>query len=136
MNEAIQVAVLPQRYTALAPDGSEIRELIALGGGSMAHCTLPVAGVSAAVRHRTVEEIWYVLRGRGQLWGRRDHREEVVDLAPGVSVAIAQGMHFQFRNTSDEPLTFLLVTMPPWPGAEEAVRVEDHWPPFLARPGA
>ncbi len=34
----------------------------------------------------------------------------------------------QFRNTGDEDLCFVIVTMPPWPGAEEARRVTDHWP--------
>jgi mannose-6-phosphate isomerase-like protein (cupin superfamily) len=27
----------------------------------------------------------------------------------------------------EEPLMFIIVTMPPWPGDQEAVRVDDHW---------
>lgn len=48
----------------LAPDGSEIRLLPSLPHGGLAHCTLRPGGVSKAVRHRSVEEIWYVLEGR------------------------------------------------------------------------
>jgi len=120
-------------FDALAPDGSEIRLLPGLRGGSAAHCTLPPGGVSLAVRHRTVEEIWYVLGGRGQVWRQQGSREEVADVEPGVALTIPLGTHFQFRNTGAEPLTFFIVTVPPWPGEQEAVRVPDHWPPPPAR---
>jgi len=33
----------------------------------MAHFHLPAGQVSRAVRHRTVEEIWFVLSGRGEM---------------------------------------------------------------------
>jgi len=115
-------------FDALAPDGSEIRELLALGGGSMVHCTLPAGRVSLAVRHWTVEELWFFLSGRGEVWRRQGEREETTAVAPGLSLDIPLGAHFQFRALGDEPLTFLIVTMPPWPGADEAVRVPDHWP--------
>jgi len=112
---------------ALAPDGSEIRLLGAVRGGSVVHCTLPPRRTSRAVRHRTVEEIWYVLGGRGQVWRRQGTREEVVDVEPGVALTIPLGVYFQFRTVGSEPLRFVIVTIPPWPGAEEAVRVKDHW---------
>lgn len=115
-------------YDVLAPDGSEIRFLPQLKGGSMVHCTLPPGGVSLAVTHRTVEELWYVLGGSGELWRRQDGIEEVTPLVPGTAHTIPLGAHFQFRNPGTEPLTFVIVTMPPWPGMDEAVRVPDHWP--------
>ena len=46
----------------------------------------------------------------------------------GVCLTIPPGTSFQFRNTGWEPLCFIITTMPPWPGPEEAVRVTDHWP--------
>jgi mannose-6-phosphate isomerase-like protein (cupin superfamily) len=49
-------------------------------------------------------------------------------MSAGVSLTIPRGAHFQFRNTGDAPLGIVLVTMPPWPGEQEAVRVDDHWP--------
>ena len=111
----------------LAPDGSEIRLLLALPGGSAVHCTLPSGGVSLAVTHRTVEEIWYFLSGQGQVWRKAGDDEETVEVVPGTCLTIPLGTHFQFRTTSAEPLCFLITTMPPWPGPDEAVRVADYW---------
>ena len=79
--------------------------------------------------HRLVEEIWYFIRGRGQVWRKLGEMEQVVDVFPGVSLTIPTGARFQFRSLADEPLEFLLTTMPPWPGDDEAYRVKDHWPP-------
>jgi hypothetical protein len=47
-----------------APDGSDVRPLLALPGGSMAHFELAAGKTSIAVAHRTVEEIWFVIGGR------------------------------------------------------------------------
>ena len=118
---------LPREYTVLAPDGSEIRELVTVKGGSMVHCTLPRGATSMAVAHRTVEEVWYFIQGQGQIWRKSESGESVVDVAPGVSLSIGVGTRFQFRNTGDEDLCFIIVTMPPWPGEDEAVRVDDYW---------
>lgn len=119
---------LANYYDLLAPDGSEIRELLALKGCSMVHSTLPPHGVSKAIQHQSVEEIWFILGGRGRLWRRVGDDETTVPLETGVSVDIPLGTWFQFRNAGDEPLRFIIVTMPPWPGPDEAVPVEDHWP--------
>lgn len=73
---------LPATPDALAPDGSDVRVLLALPGGSMAHFQLAPGRASAAVDHRTVDEIWYVLTGRGEMWRRQDGREETVPLEP------------------------------------------------------
>lgn len=118
---------LADPYDVLAPDGSEIRLLVGTAGGSMAHGTLPPGQVSRAIVHRTVEEVWYVTEGRGQVWRRHGEREEVVDVGPGSALTIPVGAHFQFRTVGAEPLRFVMWTMPPWPGDEEAVRVEDYW---------
>ena len=124
----MQTKYLPQAYDCLAPDGSEIRVLAATERGSFVHCTLPPGAVSQAVAHRLVEEIWYFIRGRGQVWRKLGELEEVVDVFPGVSLTIPTGAHFQFRSLADEPMEFLLTTMPPWPGEDEAYRVKDYWP--------
>jgi mannose-6-phosphate isomerase-like protein (cupin superfamily) len=95
----------------------------------MVHCTLPPGAVSLAVTHRTVDELWYVVAGEGELWRRQqDGRERVEALRPHTAHSIPLGTHFQFRNPGTEPLVLVIVTMPPWPGMDEAVRVEDHWP--------
>lgn len=119
--------MLPAGANHLAPDGSEVRELARLAGGTMAHFTLPAGASSKAVMHRTVEEIWFILSGHGQMWRRSRGAETVTDLAPGLSLTIPLGTAFQFRNEGDEPLTAVAITMPPWPGAEEAVFVNGIW---------
>ncbi len=124
----MEVKRLPEHYDVLAPDGSEIKLLLQMGRGSMVHCALPPGGVSLAVAHRTIEEIWYFIEGAGQVWRKLGGDEAVIDVGPGVCVTVPTGAHFQFRNTGDLPLQFIIVTMPPWPGEQEAYRVPDHWP--------
>ncbi|MDA0768660.1 MAG: hypothetical protein O2821_00375 [Chloroflexi bacterium] len=82
--ENMDAKTLSNDYTALAPDGSEIRELVQVSGGSMVHCALPVGATSMAVAHRTVDEVWYVVGGRGQVWRKRGDQESVVEAMPGV----------------------------------------------------
>jgi len=118
---------VPINYNELTPDGSELRLLPNLKGGGMCHCTLPVGKTSRAVKHKTVEEIWYFLEGTGEVWRKQDGHEEVIKVGPGVSLTIPLGTYFQFRNIGKEPLRFIIVTMPPWPGPAEAERVENYW---------
>ena len=125
---AFATMTLPGGHDVLAPDGSQVRLLLALAGGGMAHFTLPPGQVSRAVRHRTVEEIWYVLTGAGAMWRSCDDFGTVTALVPGVCLTIPVGTAFQFRAGPDAPLVAVAITMPPWPGADEAVFVEGAWP--------
>jgi mannose-6-phosphate isomerase-like protein (cupin superfamily) len=118
---------LPAAPDAVAPDGSDVRVLLRLGRGSMAHFELQPGRVSRAVAHRSVEEIWYVLRGRGQMWRRQGGREETVPLRAGTCVSIPAGTGFQFRAGRGGPLAAVAVTMPPWPGDDEAYPVPGAW---------
>ncbi len=118
---------LPDQPDLAAPDGSNVRILLGLAGGGMAHFELPPGQTAQAVTHRTVEEIWYVVGGRGEMWRRRGDRQETVALAPGVCLTIPQGTDFQFRSLGREPLSAVAVTMPPWPGPDEAVPVAGPW---------
>jgi mannose-6-phosphate isomerase-like protein (cupin superfamily) len=124
---AFEVGKLPEHYDVLAPDGSEIRLLASSDGGSMVHCTLQRHRKSMAIRHRTVEELWYVVGGRGEVWRKFGSEESVSQLETGSSLKIPLGTHFQFRNTGEEPLVLVIATIPPWPGDDEAVRVSDFW---------
>ena len=61
---------LSKQRDAVAPDGSDVRILLGLGRGGMAHFTLPRGQISTAVTHRTVEPYglagwwsqWYLVR--------------------------------------------------------------------------
>ncbi|MBV9748532.1 MAG: cupin domain-containing protein [Acetobacteraceae bacterium] len=97
----------------------------------MAQFTLPTRTVSRAVAHRTVEEVWYFVSGRGRMWRRLGGQDEVTEVRPGTSIAILVGTHFQFRADGDEPLVAVGVTMPPWPGEAEAYAVEGCWEPTV-----
>jgi len=120
---------LPEEPDAVAPDGSAVRVLLALTRGGLAHFQLAPGQTSRAVAHRSVEEIWYFVQGRGEMWLKAGEREEVVVVEPGICVSIPTGTHFQFRALGLEPLAAVGVTMPPWPGDSEAYPVEGRWPP-------
>lgn len=115
---------------AVAPDGSEIRLLLderhGEGGGSMVEATLPPGQVSQPVYHRTVAEMWYILEGYGQVWRCPPEVDPAgvkpMAVQPGAALTIPVGWRFQFSAAANSAagLRFLCITIPPWPGAEEA----------------
>ena len=119
---------LPKRPNYSAPDGSAVRLLVKGHRGSMAHFELDGGHTSKAVAHKTVEEIWYFLSGRGEMWRKLGDKEEIVSVHRNVSISIPKGTRFQFRSLGKAPLEAVAVTMPPWPGAEEAYDVTGKWP--------
>jgi len=119
---------LAGRPDAIAPDGSEVRLLAGATRGSMAHFRLSPDAISKAVAHKSVEEVWYIAAGRGRMWRKLGAAEEIVALSEGVSLSIPVGAHFQFRCDGVEALEAVGVTMPPWPGMDEAYEVEGIWP--------
>jgi mannose-6-phosphate isomerase-like protein (cupin superfamily) len=122
---------LPATHDVIAPDGSEVRVLLALHGGSMAHFALAPGQVSTAVTHRTVDEIWFFLSGQGEFWRKQGAQEEIVPVEAGVCLTIPVGTQFQFRALGKEALTMLGVTLPPWPGEGEAIVVQGPWTPTV-----
>jgi mannose-6-phosphate isomerase-like protein (cupin superfamily) len=122
---------LPHVHDVMAPDGSEVRVLLSLAGGSMAHFLLQPAQTARAVRHRTVEEIWYILTGTGEMWRSDGCDETVSTLAQGVCLTIPVGVCFQFRCLGAEPLAAVAISMPPWPGDAEAEVVAGKWEPAI-----
>jgi len=121
-----------EQPVVIAPDGSDVRVLLQLADGGMAHFELAPGQTSKAVVHRTVKEIWYFLSGRGQMWRQHNGQAQVVDVGPGVCLTIPLGTRFQFRSLGDEPLAAIGVTMPPWPGDDEAIVVAGEWQPTVA----
>jgi mannose-6-phosphate isomerase-like protein (cupin superfamily) len=123
--------MLPARPDAVAPDGSDVRVLLTVAGGSVAHFELGPGRTSVAVTHRTVEEVWYFLTGRGEMWRKLGQQEEVVELSSGLCITIPVGTRFQFRAFGDKPLAAVGMTIPPWPGGSEATIVTGPWDPTV-----
>lgn len=97
----------------------------------MAHFSLEPDQTAVAVKHRTVDELWYIVGGRGQMWRELDGHEEIVELFDGTSLSIPAGTRFQFKSVGEETLEAVGVTIPPWPGEGDADQVEGIWEPTL-----
>lgn len=124
---------LPVQRDCAAPDGSDVRLLLGVKNGALAHFQLGTDQVSIAVTHKTVDEVWYILSGQGEMWRLNNQQEEVILLEPGVSLTIPLGTKFQFRTIGDKPLAAIGMTTPPWPGEDEAVVVEGKWEPTFKK---
>jgi mannose-6-phosphate isomerase-like protein (cupin superfamily) len=131
-SRSYETKTLGDGVDATAPDGTAVRLLLSLAGGSMAHFELSAGAVSHAVTHRTVEEIWFVVSGRGAIWRRQEGVERIDPLAPGTALTIPLGTAFQFRAEGASPLAFVTITMPPWPGMDEALPAQGPWTPTVA----
>jgi mannose-6-phosphate isomerase-like protein (cupin superfamily) len=115
-----------------APDCSEIRLLVGEHQGAtragLCEVSIGPGDVSKPVRHRTVEEIWYLIEGEGTVWRCQPGVEPTsvpgVAVRPGDALSIPTHWAFQFQASGDRPLRFLCYTCPPWPGPEEAEPVE------------
>ncbi len=127
-----ETRILPVAPDVIAPDGARVRLLLSLAGGSMAHFELAPGEVSRPVRHRTVEEIWFFLSGQGRMWRRQGDKEEITEVAQHMALTIPLGCAFQFRAHGDSPLTAVAITMPPWPGEDEAMPAEGIWLPTVS----
>lgn len=115
-------------FDVIAPDGSGIRVLPRVARGSMARGTLATGSTSRAIRHQTVDEIWFVLSGTAEIWRANPDTEEVVKVSAGDSLTIPVGTGFQFRTIGEAAFEFVMCTMPPWPDADEAIYIEGFWP--------
>jgi mannose-6-phosphate isomerase-like protein (cupin superfamily) len=125
----MQTRPFPSAPDARSPAGAEIRYLIEGETGNMIHSTVAPGQVNRATVHATVSEFWHVLAGEGQLWRRDGRSEATAVLTAGVTIDIPVGTAFQYRCTGADPLQFLCISMPRWPGDQEATFVEGPWTP-------
>ena len=99
-----ETVYLADAITVEAPDGARVDLLPGLAGGTMARFSLEAGQVSRPVKHKTVEEIWYVIEGRGEMWRKGPDAaatgEAVTPLRRGPARRphlIPLGTAFQFR---------------------------------------
>lgn len=126
-SEAFETRHVGQLPEETAPDGSRVYPLLRMTTGGMAQFELDPQRISRAVVHRSVDEIWFVISGGGEMWRKSHGNESTVALEPGICVSIPAGTAFQFRNPGRESLRIVAVTIPPWPGDDEAVAVTGRW---------
>ena len=93
--------------------GSEIRPLVdrttsAITGCSLAEEILPPGHAVTPHHHRQIEEIYYIVEGRG-LMTVGDQQQEV---AAGDAVFVPRGERHTLANTGAEPIKLLLVCGP------------------------
>jgi mannose-6-phosphate isomerase-like protein (cupin superfamily) len=121
---------LPEDPDVIAVDTAEIRKIFEAKEASVVHCILPPKAVSVATCLIDIHEIWYFIEGRGRIWLKEvgEAKGKVKDVGPGTCLTIPAGVHFQYRNDTNDPLTFLCVTMPPFQSQEKNnKKVEPHW---------
>ena len=123
----MQTRAFPSRPDTRSPAGAEVRLLIDGPTGGMIHSTVPAGQVNRATVHATVSEFWHILSGQGQIWRRDSAGEATTVLETGVSIDIPVGTAFQYRCTGVDPLQFVCITMPRWPGDTEATVIDGPW---------
>src|SRR6266566_1702559 len=133
----MQPVHLPVEPSYPAKDGSQIRVLPELSGGGLAHCLLPAGCTSNPISHVRVDEIWYFLHGRGEVYRKLDGKDDFTLVGGGDALTIVAGTPFQYRTIGDVPLAFVIVTMPPWRNAElDARDAAGPWTPSIREIGA
>ena len=102
------------RDTFTTLDGSTVRELVQTGdgaaNGSLAEAVVPPGGETIAHLHRTSEEIYRFVSGRGRM--RLGAAEG--EVAAGDTVLIAPGTPHKLFNPGIEPLVVLCCCSPPY----------------------
>lgn len=131
MNEAVKETTLPDTPDAASPAGAEIRFIMDGPLANMIHSSVPPGQINRATVHASVSEFWHILEGEGEIWRRDASDERITALSSGVSIDIPVGTAFQYRNTGPTPLKFICITMPPWPGDDEATFLEGAWAPTV-----
>lgn len=127
----LETKILPSDLDAIAPDGSEVRVLLRNRNASVSHFTFKPGQCSQAIQHRSVDEIWFILSGSGELWRSTGEESEITRISTGVCINIPVGTAFQIRADGGGALTVIGTTTPPWPAenseSDEAVAVDGVW---------
>jgi mannose-6-phosphate isomerase-like protein (cupin superfamily) len=111
----MQKVRLEQREPFITADRSSIRELVGLPSGnateqSVAEATVPPGGETVEHYHRTTEEVYLFLSGKG----RMRLGDEEAEVRAGDTVVIPPGAKHKLWNTSPEPLVLLCCCAPPY----------------------
>ena len=121
------IIVNRERASAIkTPHGSELRPLIDRTTSGITQCSLaeemlPPGRAVTPHHHRELEEIYYILSGRG----RMTVGEESSEVAAGDAVYVPRGHRHTLENTGDEPIRLLVVCGPAF-FYEDEIKEESH----------
>jgi mannose-6-phosphate isomerase-like protein (cupin superfamily) len=106
--------------------GSEIRPLVdrttsAITGCSLAEEILPPGHAVTPHHHRQIEEIYYIVEGRGVMTVGDEQRE----VAAGDAVYVPRGQRHTLANTGAEPIKLLLVCGPAFFYEDEVLETKE-----------
>lgn len=65
------VQIRGKKWVYTAPDGSLIKKFPDVTYGGLCHCSLPSKSTASAHKHKTVDEIWYCIQGKGEVWRKQ-----------------------------------------------------------------
>lgn len=91
-------------------DGSSIRELHHTAAQSLAEATLEPGEATQRHYHRDAEEIYFVVKGSGEL----EVDGDVKRIRPGDAVLIPPGAWHQLENNGTSELRILCCCVPPY----------------------
>lgn len=94
-------------------DGSTIRKILepsnsSLKNQSLAEATLPKGKTTEEHYHPKSEEIYYILKGQGEI----KIENEIKEIYPYDGILISPGKKHKITNTGKEPLVFLCCCSP------------------------
>lgn len=112
---ALIIHTLSAAPNSVSPDGgAEIRHILTSPGGDLTHAVC-LAGSTSGTHHLPeLDEGYFVLSGRGEIWRAVNGRDAVTALRPGRWVSMPAGMRFQYRANVGSSLVFLVVVLPSW----------------------
>jgi mannose-6-phosphate isomerase-like protein (cupin superfamily) len=97
----------------ITKDKSEIREIMAPANScierqSLAEAIVYPGDTTTTHIHKTVEELYYILDGKGVMWQNGEERE----VSGGDAIANPPGVPHRITNIGTSPLVFLCLCVP------------------------
>jgi mannose-6-phosphate isomerase-like protein (cupin superfamily) len=106
----VKVASLDRIESFVTKDGSAIRELHHTGVQSLAEATLEPGQATERHYHQATEEIYFVVKGSGEMEVDGDTRH----VRPGDAVLIPPGVWHTLENNGTSELRILCCCAPPY----------------------
>jgi mannose-6-phosphate isomerase-like protein (cupin superfamily) len=111
----VEVRSLAGASPFVTADGSVIRPLLdrtnsSVAQQSLAEATIPAGEATARHYHRVLEELYYVVSGRGDMELDGEHRE----VGPGDAILIPPGAWHQLRADQGDEIKILCCCAPPY----------------------